>query len=129
MKYKRGARVKEEKSSEVAKLKKRIRSLQEDNKELVMKNKRLTGELATLEAQFDETKELLKELHSEVSLEEALQRGKKLAQKKKLDKRKRAAKERCPECGGHEVKLIPSRAGTILVCGSEGCDYRGVKKG
>lgn len=118
--------VKEAKDGETQKLRNRVRRLDQENKSLQKKVNKLLSENGTLQAALDETERLLKEHYNEVSLDEALRVAKKAHQKKKLDKKRKSAKELCPECGNHEVKLIPSRAGTIIVCSK--CEYRGVKK-
>jgi len=126
VKAKKGSIVKTAKDGETQKLKRRVHRLLEENKELTKKNNKLLSEIATLEAAFEESKKLIVELDGETSLDQALERAERLVNYKKQEKKRKAAKTVCPECGDHEVKQIPSRAGTIIVCSK--CEYRGVKK-
>ena len=126
MKAKKGSVVKQEKDGQTQKLKRRIYRLEQENKELVRKNNKLASEIATLEAAFEESKKLIIELDGETSLDQALERAERLVKYKKQEKKRKAAKVVCPECGDHEIKQIPSRAGAIIVCSK--CEYRGVKK-
>lgn len=118
--------IKEAKDGETDKLKRRIRRLELEKKDLTKENNKLKSELGTLELAFDETKKFLKDTMKDYSVEEAIERAKKTHKRKKEEKKRKAAKEVCPKCGNHEVKLIPSRAGTIIVCGK--CEHREVKK-
>lgn len=114
------------KDGELNKLRNRVKRLELENKELIKKNNKLLSEVSTLETAFEESKKLIKQLDGETTLEEAIKRATKLNKYKKEQKKKKAAKELCPECGDHNIRLIPSRAGTIIVCAK--CQYRGVKK-
>lgn len=118
--------IKEAKDSEIGRLKNENRRLRAENKDLTKENNKLKSELGTLELAFDETKKFLKDTMKDYSVEEAIERAKKTHKRKKEEKKRKAAKEVCPKCGNYEVKLIPSRAGTVIVCGE--CEHREVKK-
>lgn len=126
MKVKKGNIVKKSKDGENQKLRRRVHRLEQENKELIKKNNKLVSEITTLEAAFEESKKLIIELDGETTLDQALQRAERMVQYKKQEKKRKAAKVVCPKCDSHEIKQIPSRAGTIIVCGE--CEYRGVKK-
>lgn len=108
MKSKRGSVVKEEKSGEISKLKKRIRKLEKDKRELVSK-------LNTLEDVLERNMKFLKGSTEDVSVEDLIEAAKNSKTLKEVKDGKN-----CPECGG-KMAVIETRFGGIETCS---CGYR-----
>jgi DNA-directed RNA polymerase subunit M/transcription elongation factor TFIIS len=116
MKQKKGSIVKESKSGEVQKLKRRIRYLEK-------KNERLISEIKTLEAYKELTNEYIGGELDGVPVERVI-KGVQKKQKLKKVKEKEDKEVPCPKCHNKAVKVLPYRSGNIKVCGNAKCDYR-----
>lgn len=112
MKSKKGSRMKEEKSAEVSKLKKRIRSLEKKNRELISK-------LNTLDSVLEKNLKFLKGSTADVTLEDLMEAAKSDTTLKEVKD-----KNCCPKCEATEgFTRVPTKVGVIESCL---CGYRGV---
>jgi len=112
MKSKKGSCVKEPKNGEIAKLKKRIRLLEKQKKELISK-------LNTAEKVLERNLKFLKGSTEDVSVEDLIEAAKE-------DKTLKEVKEdkSCPNCKStEEYKVMEIRGGKIGICSN--CSFRG----
>lgn len=122
MRVKKGGIVKEAKTGETDKLKSRIRRLEADNKELVVKNRKLLSEIKTLEAYRQVTSEHIGDKLDGIPVEKVI-RGIEKKQKAEKKTKEFKSKETCPLCHDN-IKEILFRAGKIKVCSNPKCKYR-----
>lgn len=101
--------MKESKSAEVDKLKKQVRKLQKEKRQLISK-------LNTLEQAFRENLKFLKGATEDKSLEELIEAAKKRKPLKEIN-------NPCPVCG-NELLISKGNYGEIHTCG---CGYRNKK--
>lgn len=114
MKFKKGAKMKEDKSAEVTKLKKRIRSLEKKNKELI-------SEIKTIENVLEKNLKFLKGSTEDVTLEDLIEATKKDTSLKEIKD-----SQNCPICKATEgFTRIVTKVGVIESCL---CGHRGVSK-
>lgn len=111
MKQKQGARVKQEKSGEIQKLKNQVKRLQKDKKELISK-------LRTLEAVLEKNVKVLKGSVEDISVEELIAGAKEEKTIKEIKSEKV-----CPNCGSSNYKVMEIRGGKIGTCPD--CTHRG----
>ena len=111
MKAKKGDKVKEPKSGEISKLKKRIRLLEKQKRELISK-------LNTAERVLEKNMKFLKGSTEDISVEELIEAAKE-------DKTLKEVKEDrvCPSCSSENYKIMSIRGGKIGICSD--CSFRG----
>lgn len=103
--------MKEPKNAEVAKLKKRIRLLEKQKKELVSK-------LNSAERVLERNMKFLKGSVEDISVEELIE----AAKEDKTLKEVKVEKE-CPNCGSKNLKVMNILGGKIEICPD--CSHRG----
>lgn len=109
--------VKEAKSGEIQKLKRRIKKLETENK-------RLKSELGSYEQAFKKTTKFLEDHTDDISLEDLVQAAKQDKSLRKVEKEH--VESLCPKCFNKLKELPKSRVGKIIVCTQ--CEYRKVEK-
>ena len=106
---------KEAKDGEVERLKRKIKRLEKDKRELISK-------LNTLEQVLKKNFEVLKGSVEDITVEELIEGAKKDKTVKQMkETRKEVVNNSCPECN-KELKIMPIRGGEIAICGN--CTYR-----
>lgn len=103
--------MKEEKSAEVAKLKKRIRLLEKQKSELI-------SQVKTAEKALERNMKFLKGSVEDVSVEELIEAAKEDMSLKEVKEEKV-----CPNCGSRDFKVMTIRGGKIGICPD--CTHRG----
>jgi len=111
LKSKKGDKVKEPKNAEVAKLKKRIRLLEKQKKDLV-------SQLKSAEKALERNMKFLKGSVEDISVEELIE----AAKEDKTLKEVKVEKE-CPNCGSKNLKVMNILGGKIEICPD--CSHRG----